>query len=305
MLVPGLHFLGPDDPRFLRFAAILAATGAEVIAPYLTDLMALRLAPRAFDEAGAALDFAAWRSGGPVGVMSISFGSIVALQLAAAAPELVHRVVTFGGYRRYETTFRYALGGAVDDPAGAIPAGLRDPLNGPAVFANLADELLPEAERAAFREAALAFSRATWSSHARARDDKRDGRHLLVGERIAATLDGEARRLFRIACRLEQATEPLAVAADAVMRARERIAFLDPGPHLSRIVAPVSCVHGRDDDVIPWTESVALARDLPRGEALVTGLYGHTGAATPDPAGLAREARNVLAVVAALADLTG
>lgn len=314
LLLPGLHFLGPDDARFLRFASVLAATGAEVVAPYLSDFMALQLAPRLFDEAAAALDFAAWRSGGPVGVMSISFGSIVALRLAAEAPALVHRVVTFGGYRRYETAVRYALGGAVDDPAGACPAELRDPLNGPAVFANLADELLPEAARAPFREAALAFSRATWRGSA----DKRDGRHLIVGERLAATLDGDARALFRAACRLDrERPEPLALAEQAIVRARERIAYLDPGPLLPRVAAPVSCVHGRDDDVIPWTESVALARELPRGEALVTGLYGHTGhAAAFDPAALAREASSVLRVLAreassvlrvlgALADLTG
>jgi pimeloyl-ACP methyl ester carboxylesterase len=303
LLIPGLHFLGPDDPRFQRLAAVLASTGAEVVAPYLTDVMALILSPRLLEEASAALALASERAQAPVGVMSISFGSIAALHLAATHPERVRRVVVFGGYRDLETTFRFALGGT----APGFAAELRDPLNGPAVLANLTEELLPEPERRPFREAALAFSRRTWS-RGPSPEDKRDGRHLVVGHELAQTLSGEARALFRVACRLEG--DPLEVATRALETARRRVAFLDPGPLLPRVSAPVTCVHGRDDDVIPWTEAAALASDLPRARALVTGLYGHTGRAAgggerPGLGALGGELATMAQVLHALALLTG
>lgn len=303
LLLPGLHFLGPEDLRFQRLAAILADRGARVVAPFLSDFLALTLTPRLLEEAEAALLSAREGGRGPVGVMSISFGSIAALHLAARHPELVDRVVIFGGFRDLERTFRFALGGA---DAG-LPAEVRDPLNGPAVLANLADELLPEPARAPFRAATLEFSRRTWSKGSppgtRARiDDKRDGRHLREGEALSRTLEGEARALFRVACRLEG--DPLAVAEHALPRARERIAFLDPTPLVPRVRAEVTCLHGRDDDVIPWTEAEALARDLPNARALVTGLYGHTGhAARPGPRAIAAELATMLRVIDALSRL--
>jgi pimeloyl-ACP methyl ester carboxylesterase len=234
---------------------------------------------------------------GPVSVMSISFGSIAAFHLAAKHPDRVKRMVVFGGYRNLELSFRFALGGAV---AGAA-AQVRDPLNGPAVIANLVEDMLPAAEAETFRAAALAFSRRTWSKHG-AIEDKHDGRHLKVGAEIAATLEGDAARLFRVAARLEG--NPLDVVDEVFERARGRFAFLDPSPLMARITAPVACVHGRDDDVIPWSESVAMARDLANGRAYITGLYGHTGRANGAAAGaLVRELRAMGGVVDAMASL--
>ncbi len=295
LLLPGLHFLGPDDRRFRRLAAVLAATGAEVVAPYLSDFLGLRLTPRLIAEAEAALLVASER--GPVSVMSISFGSIAAFHLAAKYPERIKRMVVFGGYRNLELSFRFALGGAI----AGVPAQVRDPLNGPAVVANLVEDMLPEAQADAFRAAALAFSRRTWSRDG-AIQDKHDGRHLKVGAEIAASLEGDAAHLFRVAARLEG--NPLDVVDAVFERARERFAFLDPTPLMGRIEAPVACVHGRDDDVIPWSESVAMARDLRNGSAYITGLYGHTGRANGAAAGaLVRELRAMAGVIDAMASL--
>src|SRR5262245_561354 len=45
LLLQGLHYAGPADPRFDRFARILAASGLLVMAPFLPDYCALRLRP--------------------------------------------------------------------------------------------------------------------------------------------------------------------------------------------------------------------------------------------------------------------
>jgi pimeloyl-ACP methyl ester carboxylesterase len=302
LVIPGLHFLGVEDPRFARFVSILRTTGARVEGLDLPELRALTLPPSMLETASAALE-RHHRAHGPVALMSISFGSIVALTLAARHPDKVSRLVLFGGYHDLQTAFCFALGGAIP----GFPAELRDPLNAPAVFLNLVDELLPASDRPAFARAARTFCERTWSrgpGQGEHGDDKRDGRHLRVGAELAETLDGPARDLFRTACRLD-ARDPLPIAMDALARAGSRFAFLDPGPLLTQVRCPVTCVHGRDDDVIPFTESEALARALPHGEALITGLYGHTGNRHPGPGKLARELVTMVRVLDALARLTG
>lgn len=266
LVIPGLHPLGVSDPRMVRFGRILEAAGAELTMADIGALKRLTLAPSMFEEAEAALFRASRR--GPVGVMSISFGSIVALHLTARHPERVRRLVLFGGYRDLEQTLTFALGGSGGE--------VRDPLNAPAVFIQLVDELLDGADREVFVEAARKFCAETWTSgRGGAADDKRDGRHLRVGARIAETLPGPARDLMRLACRLDG--DPQATALGALARSRERFRYLDPGPLMPLVRCEVDCVHGRDDDVIPHTESERLARDL-AGRAHITGLYGHTGA---------------------------
>jgi predicted esterase len=71
----------------------------------------------------------------------------------------------------------------------------------------------------------------------------------------------------------------------------------------------VHLIHGRDDDVIPWSESQSLARVLASHtnvETSITGLYGHTGAgARPGLAEMTREVATMLGMVRELATLGG
>ena len=49
LLVPGLHFAGPADPRLDRFARILASAGLVVLAPFLPDFISQVLDPRVLE----------------------------------------------------------------------------------------------------------------------------------------------------------------------------------------------------------------------------------------------------------------
>src|SRR6185369_2078976 len=87
LVAPGLHFLGPDDPRLDRFCRALAASGLLVLAPFLPDFLRLELSPRTEDHLTAAFDAlereaAVHRIGRPA-VFTISFGSMPGLALAA------------------------------------------------------------------------------------------------------------------------------------------------------------------------------------------------------------------------------
>ncbi|MCB9524455.1 MAG: hypothetical protein H6702_13940 [Myxococcales bacterium] len=295
-LVPGLHYAGADDPRLDRFCRILAAAGLWVCVPCLPDFLALRLHERVIADTARIFDHAvAWpgRPPGPLGVMSISFGSLPALHLAAARPDAVKRLLVFGGYADWQAVMRFAVTGGDGVPY--------DPLNRPVVYMNLLADLPgAPADPAPLLAAWRAYIEATWGRP----EMKADGAWQAVARAHGAALPAPLRALFLKGCGVGPQ------GAQAVMRALARGGprpWLDPRPVLPDIHCPVDLVHGADDDVIPHTELAALAAAFGADQTVrtwLTGLYGHTGSAGLDGlrAGL-REGRILWGVVHALADL--
>ena len=310
VVVPGLHYRGPDDPRFDRFARILATAGFVVVAPFLPDHLALRIAPSAADDLAVAFDHAeeiTKREGlrAPA-VFSISFGSLPAVTLAAsdAYRARVGALVLFGGYADFDASVRFALTGragrASDACDGAIAiAAPHDPLNAPVVWLHLLSHLRVACDKGAVARAWRTMVERTWGRE----EMKKTGARRNVAEDIAHRLGAVERELFLVGCGLRDAD---AAELEAALQAcAADVAFADPRPSLARITAPVVVVHGRDDDVIPWLEAAkiraCLARDGgPRHAVLVTGMYGHTGASLPSPRALAREVGTMLDVVRAI-----
>lgn len=297
-LVPGLHYAGPDDPRMDRFARVLAHGGLLVFAPFLPDFLDLQLRPALIDDAEQAFDALLARPDRPPGrpgALSISFGSLPLLRLAARRSHDLSGAIVFGGYAEWEAAMRFAVTGAADVPF--------DPLNRPVVFLNLLD-LLPgapadPAARAALAAAWRAFVERTWGRP----EMKAEARYRPVAVALEADLPPAARPLFRAGCGLDPGGEALVEAA--VARATDR-GWLDPRPHLADIRCPVHVVHGAGDDVIPCAQAHALAAALPpaaRAGTYVTGVYGHTGRALPAIPALAREARTMVAILQALIGL--
>lgn len=277
LIAPGLHYAGPADPRLDRFCAVLAASGIVVLAPFLPDYTSLRVTARTADDLGRACD-ALWAHparppGVRPGVFSISFGSLLAAQLAGGLrPDQVGALVLFGGYADWDATIRYCLTGELD----GRPHGARDPLNQPVVFINLIDPVLADAGLEAENPAPLSdawrrYVEATWGRV----EMKQGGRHVAVARAMAAEVPARLRELFLIGCGAEPGGHAMVQRA----LARQAPAFLDPRPHLARVRCPVYLVHGIDDDVIPYPQSTRLAEALPAHvpcEVHLTGLYGHT-----------------------------
>lgn len=272
LLVPGLHYAGPDDVRMDRFAAILANAGLLVLAPFLPDFARLRVGPGLMGDVERSFDVlrALPERPGAVrpGVFSISFGSLPALHLAAAPPraEQVGGLVVFGGYADWGETLRFCLEGAPGRP--------HDPLNRPVVFMNLLEHMrgLPEDIDSVTR-AWDRFVRRTWGRP----EMKVRERWEAVAREEARDLSDAEKRLFLLGCGLEPGGAERCAAA--LERAGNRFDWLDPRPRLSTLRCPVYLVHGRDDDVIPHTQAARLAEAMP-GEAevhtMLTGMYAHT-----------------------------
>ncbi len=295
LLVPGLHYLGPADPRLDRFAAVLAAAGLWVLAPFLPDFRALVLDRRLLDDVAYAFDAclaAADRPPGRLGVMSISFGSLPALSLAARRSDELAGVLVFGGYADVGDALRFCLHGAPGVP--------RDPLNAPVVFLNLLEHLpVEDAGRERLAGAWRRFVEATWGRP----EMKAPDRWPAVARALAAELPAADRPLFLTTCGVEPGGAELLETALAA--ARDRHAWLDPRPHLAAIRCPVHVVHGAEDDVIPWQHARRLYEALPpaaRAGLHVTGLYDHTG---HSGAASLREARTLLGILRAITATAG
>ena len=276
LIASGLHYAGPDDPRMDRFCRILAAAGHHVAAPFVPAYLALTPTADAIRDFIAVFD--AIEFAGPPVVFSISFGSLLAFALAAQRP--VERLVIFGGYADFHETMRYCL-----------TAEGRDPLNQSVVLMNL----LPHIEHAEdVSPHWRAFCERTWGRpELKARE-----RFVPLAEELAAQVPESIRELFRIGVGAVPGAWALAEPALAIFDARA----LDPSPYLPRIRCRVDLVHGADDDVIPYTQSLMLAQRIPNADVRVhiTGMYGHTGAHRPPVRVLARELATMLRVLRAM-----
>jgi len=299
LLVPGLHYSGPLDPRMDRFARILAASGLVVLAPKLPDFASLVLGEgvfgdveRAFESLLAVPD----RPPGRPGVFSISFGSLPSLWLAAESPlrREVGALIVFGGYADFDDTIRFCIHGR--------PGAPHDPLNRPVVFMNLMPWLEDRPEDPGPLLSALRrYVEATWGRP----EMKVDGRWQSAARAVANEIPGELRPLFFAATGVEGQTASLV--ESALARAGDGFSYLDPARFLDRVSCPVHLVHGADDDVIPYEQAYTLAKGLPR-EALrglhVTGLYGHAqqaGVRLADVRAMGREVWTLLKILRAVA----
>lgn len=300
LVVPGLHYAGPSDPRLDRFARVLARSGLLVLSPFLPDFSRLVVGRDLVHDTDAALDALLAqpdRPPGRPGIFSISFGSMPALRVAAARGDDVASLVVFGGFADFRTTVRYALAGDGTRP--------NDPLNAPVVFVNLIEHMGVDdpADRDALCEAWRLQCRRTWGKE----ENKRPEVYTGVAREIAATLPEHLRELFLIGSRAAPGTVPRALAA--LDGAQGAFDWIDPRPHLHAMRCDVDLVHGTGDDVIPHEESAALLSAMPRhvrARRHLTGLYGHSkgaGASTllKEAGAAAREIGSLVAILQALA----
>jgi pimeloyl-ACP methyl ester carboxylesterase len=292
LVAPGLHYAGPDDPRLDRFCRILAAAGHLVIAPFVPSYLALTPNRQAIiDFAGVASAVMRWSSRRPT-VFSISFGSLLAFALAARQPELVERLVIFGGYADFQETMQFCLSGQVSSGRKAT----RDPLNQPVVLMNLLDFIGHDRSHAeALLRGWRTYVERTWGRP----EMKVDRAFVAVAEQLAPSVPESVRDLFLVGIGAKPGASDLALPALAKFDATA----LDPSPYLPMIDCRVDLVHGVDDDVIPFEQSHVLASRLVNADVHthITGMYGHTGAQRPPVTALAKELVTMIRVLRVLA----
>lgn len=247
VLVPGVTPQGRDDPRLVAFAGTLARAGFAVLIPEVAGLRALRVAP---EDVAVIIDAVRQLSGAgeltpvPVGIVGISYAAGPAL-LAALASETRTRIafaVTLGGYYDLEAV---------------IASFVTGPSHRRAVWEFvLANADRVDDSRDATTLAAMAIRR-------------RADPAAPIGDLVAA-LGPAGQRVHALLANEDPRRVPEHIAA-LPPQLRDAIYALDlkRQPNIADFPAPILIVHGKDDPVIPFSESKALAHAIGKHRAVL------------------------------------
>jgi pimeloyl-ACP methyl ester carboxylesterase len=266
LLIPGAAEAGKDDPRLVAFATTLARARFAVLVPDLASLRALQVNPGNIREVADAFAWLAGRPelapGGRAGMAAFSYAAGPAI-LAALEPAIAERVefiLAVGGYYDLERVLTFFTTGwfRVDGRWRRLEPNEY----GKWVFvlSNL-DRLADPGDHQRFRamaERKKADLGADLSDLAQGLTSEGDQLYVFLANRDRRRAPG-----------LQQGL-PEGVRADLA-------ALTLAGKDLSRLHARLLLVHGRDDAIIPFAESLALAAALPEGQARVylTGGLAH------------------------------
>jgi fermentation-respiration switch protein FrsA (DUF1100 family) len=247
VLVPGAARKGWRDPRLVAFAETMARARFEVLVPDLPSMRALQVTSAdARVLADAALFMSARSPPHPLGMTAISFAAGPAV-LALFQQDAVDFVVTIGAYYDVTEAIAYFTTGYYRTRPGA-PWRYRTPnAYGKWVFVSSNAARLDDArDRAALQEMARR---------------KLDDLDADVAD-LAAGLGPEGRAVYALLTNHDPERVPTLIAR-LPPGIRAEIEALDLARrNLHALDVEFVLVHGRDDAIIPETQSMALAAAL-------------------------------------------
>jgi dienelactone hydrolase len=252
IVLHGVHHLGIDEPRLEAFASAMASCGIRVLTPELPDIKDYHVDSTSVKTIGESVQWFAKQTGGPVGVMGLSFSG--GLALVAAADPL------------YKPDFKFVFAVGSQDSMGRVaqyydtnrdprPNGTIELLPaheyGPLVLEyEYVEDFVPRQDVAAVR--------AVLRAHLYEDKEAEEAASLKLDERQKQE-----------ALELMDATSPRTrdLIAKANAKHADEMAGLSPRGKLAKMTTPVYLLHGEADNIIPSAETLWMASELP-SEAL-------------------------------------
>jgi pimeloyl-ACP methyl ester carboxylesterase len=311
VILHGITRPGRAHTMLVRFTRALTATGAVAIVPELPEWRELTLAPEltvpSIKAALAGLRDTNLSRDEPVGVVGFSFGAPHAIA-ATGSPELEDHLagsIAFGGYCDLARTFRFMVTGHHE--WRGVHHHLRpDPYGRWIVTANYLTSVPGREGQVAVADALRRLAEYAGDLGAPSWDSCYDP----LKEELRQGLNDELRDVFDlIAPMASDDPDPekgLALAEELIAAARRDDPAMEPAEALASVRRPVHILHGRKDQLIPFSESLRLQSTLPSStwsKATVTGLFGHS-AQDPFPS-LRDAAREVPKFIRALSGALG
>ena len=303
VVLQGLTVHGRAHPAMRRFMRALSATGAVVLAPEVPAWSRLELDVSAAREtlAAAVLHLHAMPRVTGVGAVGFSFGATQAV-MAAADPRLRGRldvVLGFGGYCDLGRMLRCLFTG--EHEWEGVRYRLDPDPYGRWVVVGSFLTLIPGFEgMEAVQRAARTLAEETGRTLTWAWEPAVDARKAELRE----TLPPDQRRVWDVVAPLtgapvdEAAAREMGDAFAAV--APEKDPGLDPRPRLPELSGRIILTHGRQDRLIPFTETLRLRSMMPPhvdASATITGLFAHSATAMLHPVAWARETSRFVALL--------
>ncbi|MGH9747141.1 MAG: hypothetical protein ACRD59_13665 [Candidatus Acidiferrales bacterium] len=264
VVLPGIHHLGINDPRFVNFSRALAGSGFAVLTPVLSALADYHVDTASIATIGASPAWLERRLGtGKITVIALSFSGGLAL-LAACDPQYaahMRALVLFGGYDNLERVSRFLATGQEEFPDGrVVPAEAHDYGASVFVYAHL-PQFFDAKDIPAAHEALKYW---LWEEPQNAQpwlEKVSPPGRTILDALLARRIDLVRPQLLG------------AIHADAA-----ELADLSPAGHVANLSIPVYILHGATDTVIPPAESLWLEKDVPRDElraVLITPAFTH------------------------------
>jgi len=246
VLLHGVHHLGIEDPRMWNLARALAGAGVLVMTPELRDLADYRVTARTIDVIGDSAVVLSTRTERTVGVIGLSFAGGLSL-LAAEKPEYAPRVgfvLAIGAHDDMGRVARFFAADTILKPDGTeAPFAAHEYGVLVLAYAHLEDFFSPqdipvarEALRQWLWEQPEAIKTATALSPAGQKEFE-----LLLHHR-------------------DRLREPLLA---EIKLHKDEMDAVSPHGHMARLNTAVFLLHGAGDAVIPSSETLWLAKDLP------------------------------------------
>jgi pimeloyl-ACP methyl ester carboxylesterase len=276
VLVPGLAPAGRDDPRLIALAGALARARFAVLVPEIASLRAQQVGPDDIADIAGAIAFLRDPSAGlqsrQVGVIGISYavGPALLATLGEASDGRPDFLVGVGGYYAIDAVVTFFTTGFYRDPP-ATEWRHREPNEyGKWVFlASNATALSEAKDRTTLR----AISQRRQTNPGAAVDD------------LVAGLGPEGRAVYALIDNRDPERVPSLIAG-LPPQVRNVMSAIDlRSRDLSAAPPRILLIHGRDDPIIPASESRALAAALPVGSTHLV-IVENLAHADLSPAGL-------------------
>jgi pimeloyl-ACP methyl ester carboxylesterase len=245
-----------------------------------------------------------------LGLLGFSFGATQAI-VAAADPSLdgvLRGLAAWGGYRDLQRLFRFGITGEHEldgvayqldpDPYGRWIMG-SNYLTGIPGFEDYHDV------STSLRQLALESGRRRVYAWDPSYDPMKQSLRTEIDSAHREVYDLFAPLAGRPVHDLSRAHEIARELANAALRAEP---LLEPGPALAALRTRILVAHGRDDRLVPFTESLRLAREVPAPRLVrcsITALFAHSGGADKGLGGLglARETTRFLRLLQGIINL--
>ena len=251
VLLHGIKKEGIEDPRMINFGRVLAGAGIEVMTPVLEDLADYRVTPATIDTIGdAAVLLGTKVRQLKVGILGLSFAGGLAL-LTADRPEFADKiafVAAVGAHDDMTRVARFFAANMIEKPDGSAVT-LKAHEYGALILAYSHPEDFFPAKDVPI--ATVALRQWIWEQPADS---------MKTADALSAAGKQELDLLLHHRGELQQTF------LREVERHHDEMQAVSPHSHLSELHVPVFLLHGATDTIIPPSETLWLAKDVPPAE---------------------------------------
>lgn len=270
VVLHGIHHLGIDEPRLVNFSRVMAASGYVVLTPEMPALADYRIEPGSIAIIGAAArQLSSELRVQRVGVLGLSFAGGLAL-LADADPQWsrsIAYVAAIGAHDELARVLRFFVTNSAPEPDGATLRLEAHEYGALVVVYDHPEDFFSASDVPVARESLRLL---LWEQPNNARV-------------AAEKLSPQGKALMEALLRHDR-SRIMPIISDEIAKRAGDMAAASPAGHLGSIHTPVLLLHGAGDTVIPPSETLWLAHELPADalrEVLISPAISHVEVKQP------------------------